>query len=447
LPFSILLFQHHVNRVQKEGKSIKSLEQLNAEFQQLVQRAQEASTLHANGVSSVQPLHDATVAQPPINSTQSSLPPASYKAGILEQPSAPATASGQHPTFGQYPTFGQFPLTGQPAAQPVITRVIPPAIPWTMPTPWPQVQPSQSQDSSPQPQVQPLQPQPPALPFAPTDYTVSTDFSTLTDFSIPAAPGVFADFSTPTSLSIPIDSSTSTGFSYPTDSDTAAAPISPPDCIASTNCNIPADFDISLDSDTPTTPDEPLPVNEQTQTLANSRKGNPGWTIASNILFGLIIVALLVMTTAFALDRNPDKTLLGLRVFRVETGSIEDLYPVGSLVLTKNVVPEAVQTSDAVVFSVKGHPADFYLSQRIVEIRAAEQSGRPEFGANGGDDTETHTFAETALVGKVVFSIPFLGNVFGFIRTYFLLVFSLVFLCLVLYVLMQIYQRKPKDKQ
>lgn len=105
--------------------------------------------------------------------------------------------------------------------------------------------------------------------------------------------------------------------------------------------------------------------------------------------------------------------LLGLEVFVVQSGSMEPAYPVGSVVYVKDVDASELKVGDAITFnmtsSVRG-------THRIIEV--VEDGGSRAFRTKGdaNEEADLGLVKPSAIVGKVLFSVPYLGYFAAYIQ-------------------------------
>lgn len=132
-----------------------------------------------------------------------------------------------------------------------------------------------------------------------------------------------------------------------------------------------------------------------------------------------VLLVVLILFVAAATFFSAREAPFGWRVFVVQSGSMEPALRVGGLVLTK---PEsAYEAGEVVTFLSKPSatlrdPAGT-ITHRIAAV--SEQDGevlyKTKGDANQGADNEPVAAAQ--VLGKVVFSLPYLGYVVGFTRT------------------------------
>ncbi len=124
-----------------------------------------------------------------------------------------------------------------------------------------------------------------------------------------------------------------------------------------------------------------------------------------------LCLALLGLLLAVAVPK-----FFGYDSFVIYSGSMEPTVKVGSLLVTKPVAAENLQVGDVIVFRHPENP-DTTITHRIAGIR--EENGERIFTTKGDasanpDPREVHLQGQ---VGKMAYTIPYLGYLVDFIKT------------------------------
>ena len=104
---------------------------------------------------------------------------------------------------------------------------------------------------------------------------------------------------------------------------------------------------------------------------------------------------------------------IGFTPYTVLSGSMEPTYHVGSVVYVKKVDPTTLKVGDPITFYLTGN---VIATHRIIEVHG---EGTPNLGfRTQGDANETvdGITPASAVIGKVTFSIPYLGYVSNFLQ-------------------------------
>lgn len=127
--------------------------------------------------------------------------------------------------------------------------------------------------------------------------------------------------------------------------------------------------------------------------------------------------------------------LVGLNTYVVLSGSMEPTYHTGSLLYVKSVDPQDLRVGDPITFMLN---EDTVATHRIIEILPDEEDSsvlrfRTQGDANDAPDgTPVHY---KNVIGKPVFSVPYLGYFANFVQNppglYFAIGFAVVLVLLV----------------
>lgn len=115
--------------------------------------------------------------------------------------------------------------------------------------------------------------------------------------------------------------------------------------------------------------------------------------------------------------------LFGIRLFSitpyvVTSGSMDPVYPVGSIVYVKQLPPEKLNVGDDISFYFS---EDVVATHRIGEIHEEERNvqtyGVNNIDSEGNQINDANPVDFDHIIGKVQFSIPILGFAYMFIQT------------------------------
>ena len=126
---------------------------------------------------------------------------------------------------------------------------------------------------------------------------------------------------------------------------------------------------------------------------------------ATKIILKTISTSIVALIVVFAF------LLVGVRIFNVQiytvlSGSMEPNYHVGSLVYVKPVDVAELKVGDVITFELGG---GIRGTHRIIEV--LEDNGSLTFQTKGdnNDHADANPIRPEAIVGKVKFTIPYLG--------------------------------------
>ncbi len=130
-----------------------------------------------------------------------------------------------------------------------------------------------------------------------------------------------------------------------------------------------------------------------------------------NVTVTLLLAAALALAIAFAGVR-----LAGLTPFTVTSGSMEPVYPVGSIVYVKKVEPHQVAVGEAITFRLTGGAVATHQVWAI-EGESFRTQGIANLTPEGTIQHDAAPVPFDDLIGKPVACIPGLGYLYTAIRT------------------------------
>ncbi|MCR5151328.1 MAG: signal peptidase I [Clostridiales bacterium] len=122
----------------------------------------------------------------------------------------------------------------------------------------------------------------------------------------------------------------------------------------------------------------------------------------------LLLVTVIAVFAVFLVGSR----LMGLQVYTVISGSMEPAYSVGDIIFVKKVDPSQVKVGDPITFVLN---EDLVVAtHRVVEVDASSSHFYTKGDANENADASPVHFKN--LIGKPVFSLPYLGYVSDWVQ-------------------------------
>jgi len=131
---------------------------------------------------------------------------------------------------------------------------------------------------------------------------------------------------------------------------------------------------------------------------------NPKWKLALKIVSDALVI--LVVLLAILLH---GLQLFGLRPYSVLSGSMESVYPTGSLIYIKDADPAKLEVGDTITFKME---SGIIATHRIIELVPDETDPAVIRFRTKGDENEIadgSLVEYDSVIGKPVFCIPLLG--------------------------------------
>ena len=134
---------------------------------------------------------------------------------------------------------------------------------------------------------------------------------------------------------------------------------------------------------------------------------NKIWNVVSTVIVVLIVALAIALVGV---------RLFGIKAYCVTSGSMVPTYQVGSLVYVKSVDPEDLEVGDVISFMLD---EDTVATHRIVEIVPDDEDEsviRFRTKGDANDSPDGSLVHCNNVIGKVVFSIPFVGYIANFVQ-------------------------------
>ncbi len=140
------------------------------------------------------------------------------------------------------------------------------------------------------------------------------------------------------------------------------------------------------------------------------KKENKVIKVISNILFiiFMLVMVFFIFITAQSRLTGMEPSILGHRIYIVESGSMLPALKIDSMLIVKEVPPNEIQIGDIVSYYTKN--TDAKVTHRVVDIQNDGNTFITRGDANNTDDP--NPLEKDRLIGKVIFSIPFIGMIF-----------------------------------
>lgn len=165
----------------------------------------------------------------------------------------------------------------------------------------------------------------------------------------------------------------------------------------------------------------------------NNKILNKLFLAISDVLFYLMLVAIICGALVFAADNNEDKSVFGYRYYDVLTPSMEPAYHKGGLIIVKLVHDSEIAVGDVITFN-PGEDSDTYLTHRVVEkLENYEGTGVTCYRTQGdaNQDQDPFLISSDRVVGKVVFGMPVAGALLHFIKVHIAFSIGMVILVMI----------------
>lgn len=142
------------------------------------------------------------------------------------------------------------------------------------------------------------------------------------------------------------------------------------------------------------------------------------WKLLRNIIYWLAIAVLVVIAAVTAISALD--ILGGIKLYAVQSGSMAPAIPAGTLVVSKPA--DDYQVGHVITFKAEKDRLiknpKYTTTHRVFEVKETIL-GQTEYVTKGdaNDTPDSKPVAEDLVLGKTIFSIPFLGYPISFAKT------------------------------
>ena len=153
----------------------------------------------------------------------------------------------------------------------------------------------------------------------------------------------------------------------------------------------------------------------------------------ANAILNVILFIEICLVALFLLPN-----LFGIKTYVVTSGSMEPMYPTGSLIYVQKVDPKEVKENDTITFYMEG--GTIVATHQVYEVNQDKQEFRTQ-GINNRDEEgniihDATPVAFSSLIGKPIVCIPKLGYLNRLVTTlpglYWAIAFTIFFILIYL---------------
>ena len=139
-------------------------------------------------------------------------------------------------------------------------------------------------------------------------------------------------------------------------------------------------------------------------------KENKTLKIIGNIGFAVFmtIMSILIFITAQSRLTGMEPAIFGHRVYIVDSGSMAPTLPKDSMIIVKEILPSEIKKGDIATYY--GTSGSTRITHRVVEVKKEGQEFVTRGDANNTEDPSI--LKGDRVIGKLAFSIPYIGKVF-----------------------------------
>ena len=138
------------------------------------------------------------------------------------------------------------------------------------------------------------------------------------------------------------------------------------------------------------------------------------FNIFFNIIYRLIATAIILMFVFAIVQKSSDnrKSIFGIKIFTVITGSMIPVYDIGDILIVKEVTPEEIKVKDDIVYQgEKGTYRNKTITHRVQSIKKKEDGNYGIITKGVANTAQDPEINQTQVLGKVIGQV----SIFSFI--------------------------------
>jgi signal peptidase len=139
-----------------------------------------------------------------------------------------------------------------------------------------------------------------------------------------------------------------------------------------------------------------------------------------NVLLGTLVVAAVILVALQLLAGSGRALPGGIRTLTVLSGSMEPAIPVGSVVVVGRVGSDRVRVGDVITFArgrAGENASNVYTTHRVVQVVGSGPGVSFVTRGDANAKADAAVVPGGQVVGRVMLTIPYLGQVSRFVRT------------------------------
>lgn len=168
------------------------------------------------------------------------------------------------------------------------------------------------------------------------------------------------------------------------------------------------------------------------------------------ITFKIISNTLIILVVILAFLLHGIR-LFGLEPYTVLSGSMESVYPTGSLIYVRKVDPARLKVGDIITFRLASGTV---ATHRIVELLPNDQDPSEPLFRTKGDENDVADGAPVAgdsVIGSPLFGIPYLGVLAAYVSSpsgkYIMIIVALSLILMEILISLAFGDKKSKEKE
>ena len=130
------------------------------------------------------------------------------------------------------------------------------------------------------------------------------------------------------------------------------------------------------------------------------------------MMYIFLFVMLIILIIFAVVQKTSDnrKSIGGIKIFTVITGSMIPVYDIGDILIVKEVLPKEIKVEDDIVYQgEKGSFKGKTITHRVISIKKKEDGNYGIITKGVANLSQDPEINQTQVLGKVIFKVPIMS--------------------------------------
>ena len=144
------------------------------------------------------------------------------------------------------------------------------------------------------------------------------------------------------------------------------------------------------------------------------------------MIYIFLFVMLIILIIFAVVQKTSDnrKSIGGIKIFTVITGSMIPVYDIGDILIVKEILPEEIKVEDDIVYQgEKGSFKGKTITHRVIYIKKKEYGNYGIITKGVANLSQDPEINQTQVLGKVIFKVPIISFILKIITNIYLWMF------------------------
>ena len=147
------------------------------------------------------------------------------------------------------------------------------------------------------------------------------------------------------------------------------------------------------------------------------------------MIYIFLFVMLIILIIFAVVQKTSDnrKSIGGIKIFTVITGSMIPVYDIGDILIVKEVIPEEIKVEDDIVYQgEKGSFKGKTITHRVISIKKKDDGNYGIITKGVANLSQDPEINQTQVLGKVIFKVPIMSFILKIITNIYVWMFITV---------------------